>query len=38
MIDLVPEKDGLYLYGDKSSSIDVVAKFRSSLRSNIGKD
>lgn len=34
MVDLVPEVDGLYLYGDSCSSVQLIDEFRAELRSN----
>jgi len=34
MVDIVPEVDGLYLYGDSCSSAQLIDKFREELRAN----
>ena len=34
MVDIVPEVDGLYLYGDSCSSVQLIDEFRAELRAN----
>lgn len=34
MVDIAPEVDGLYLYGDSCSSAQLIDKFREELRAN----